>query len=302
MNSSKQKWLEILQKARLFAHLSIREIEVLAEAMFYSEFEAGQALVYEGESGNELFIIVEGTISVSVKSEGKEIELVRLGAGDFFGEMAMLEQEHRSATCKAVESTSCLVLKSQDFSSLIIDQPKIASTVLYNMLKITGGRLSKTDGLLSQIIRWGLDESFESLLKRCVRQHIGVSFAMVDIDHFGQLNRDYGAVFCDKVLLAIVDVFKSNFDTDDILIRYGGDEFSFIIRGMLERAEHQCKRVCTEVNALTFQEHPELRVSCSIGLAVYDEKMTTPELLKFSDTALYSAKEGGRNRVSIYKK
>lgn len=322
MNSSKQKWLEILQKARLFAHLSIKEIEVLAEAMFYSEFEAGQALVYEGESGNELFIIVKGTISVSVKSEGKEIELVRLGAGDFFGEMAMLEQEHRSATCKAVESTSCLVLKSQDFSSLIIDQPKIASTVLYNMLKITGGRLSKTDGLLSQIIRWGddakrraitdeftglynrryLDESFESLLKRCVRQHIGVSFAMVDIDHFGQLNRDYGAVFCDKVLLAIVEVFKSNFDTDDILIRYGGDEFSFIIRGMLERAEHQCKRVCTEVNALTFQEHPELRVSCSIGLAVYDEKMTTPELLKFSDTALYSAKEGGRNRVSIYKK
>ena len=182
--------------------------------------------------------------------------------------------------------------------------------------------MSKTDGLLSQIIRWGddakkraitdeftglynrryLDESFESLLKRCVRQHIGVSFAMVDIDHFGQLNRDYGAVFCDKVLLAIVEVFKSNFDTDDILIRYGGDEFSFIIRGILERAEYQCKRVCTEVNALTFQEHPELRVSCSIGLAVYDEKMTTPELLKFSDTALYSAKEGGRNRVSVYQK
>ena len=42
MNSSKQKWLEILQKARLFDHLSIKEIEVLAEAMFYSEFEAGR--------------------------------------------------------------------------------------------------------------------------------------------------------------------------------------------------------------------------------------------------------------------
>ena len=42
MNSSKQRWLEILQKARLFAHLSIKEIEVLAEAMFYSEFEAGK--------------------------------------------------------------------------------------------------------------------------------------------------------------------------------------------------------------------------------------------------------------------
>ena len=44
MNSSKQRWLEILQKARLFAHLSIKEMEVLAEAMFYSEFEAGQSM------------------------------------------------------------------------------------------------------------------------------------------------------------------------------------------------------------------------------------------------------------------
>lgn len=322
MNKSKQKWLKTLKKARIFSGLSMQEIEVLASAMFYSEFDENQALVYEGESGNELFIIVKGNIAVSVKSDGKEIELVRLGAGDFFGEMAMLEQETRSATCKAVEPVSCLVLKSQDFASLIVDQPKIAASVLHNMLKITGGRLMNTGSLLSQIIQWGddakkraitdeftglynrryLDESFETLVKRSVRQHVGVSFAMVDIDHFGQLNRNYGAVFCDKALLEISKVFKRNFDADDILIRYGGDEFCFIIRGELDRAEIQCKKVCADVYSLEFAEHPDLKISCSIGLAHYGSNMTTQELLNQADIALYIAKENGRNRTAVHSK
>ncbi len=321
MNKSKQKWLKILKKARLFNGLTMEEIEVLASAMFYSEFDENQTLVYEKEPGNELFIIVKGSVAVSVKSEGKEIELIRLVAGDFFGEMAMLEQEFRSATCKAVEPVSCLVLKSQDFSSLIVDQPKIAASVLNNMLKITSHRLMNTDSLLSQIIQWGdgakkraitdeftglynrryLDESFETLIKRCIRDREEVSFAMVDVDRFGKLNKDYGAVFCDKILLAICETFKRCFDSDDILIRYGGDEFCFIIRGPLERAEMQCTYVCTAVNAITFTEHPDLRVSCSIGLAHYNTGITTADLLKFSDKALYEAKEAGRNRTAVFK-
>ncbi|MEL3912605.1 GGDEF domain-containing protein [Treponema pedis] len=319
MNESKQKWLKTLKKARLFSGLAMEEIEVLASAMFYSEFDENQTLVYEKEPGNELFIIVKGTIAVSVKSEGKEIELVRLGAGDFFGEMAMLEQELRSATCKAVEPVACLVLKSQDFSSLIIDQPKIAASVLNNMLKITSHRLVDTDSLLSQIIQWGddakkraitdeftglynrryLDESFESLIKRGIRRHEDVNLAMVDIDHFGKLNKEYGAVFCDKILLAIADTFKRCFNSEDILIRYGGDEFCFIIQGVFERAEMQCKKVCENVNTLVFTEQPDLRVSCSIGLAHYTPGIAAAELLKLADNALYKAKEEGRNRTFI---
>ncbi len=320
MKSSKQKWLKILKKARIFKGLSTEQVEILASAMFYSEFDEDRALVYEGEPGNELFIIVKGRVAVSVFSEGKDIELVRLGAGDFFGEMAMLEQELRSATCRAVEDTvSCLVLKSMDFASLITEQPDIASSVLKNMLEITSGRLMNTDSLLSQIIQWGddakkraitdaftglynrryLEESFETLLKRSVRQHEGVSFAMVDVDHFGTLNKEYGAEFCDQILLDISDVFRSCFDNDDILIRYGGDEFCFIIRGEMHRAEEQCNAVCKGVNSLQFEKYPDLRVSCSIGLAEYDNSLTTAELSKKADEALYVAKENGRNQVKV---
>ncbi len=319
MGNSKQKWIKLLKTARIFYSLPLDEVEILAALMFYAEFDDGRPLVYEGEPGNELFIIVSGTVAVSVKSEGKDIELIRLGAGDFFGEMAMLEEEARSATCTAVGSVSCLVLKSRDFLSLIEKQPRIAAEVLRSMLNITSGRLLNTDSLLSQIIQWGddakkraitdeftglynrryLEESFETLLKRSLRQHIGVSFAMVDVDHFGTLNKTYGAPFCDKILLDITKVFNDSFDTDDILIRYGGDEFCFIIRGELSQAKKQCNRVCKGVNSLEFPEYPDLRVSCSIGLAEYKNNLSTAELSKLADEALYIAKEGGRNQVAI---
>ncbi len=317
MSNSKQKWLDILKKAKIFYGLSSQDIELLASAMFYAEFDENRVLVYEGDPGNELFIIVKGEISVSVSTKEKEIELIRLKAGDFFGEMALLEQENRSATCKAIEQTFCLVLKSQDFSSFIIEQPEIAASVLNNMLKITGSRLMNTSTLLSQMIQWGdgakkraitdsftglynrryLDESFETLVQHSIRQHLAVSFAMVDVDHFGTLNRTYGPEFCDKVLLEIARVFKESFDSDDILIRYGGDEFCFIICGKFERGHNQCKKVCIGVNALQFDKYPDLKVSCSIGLTQYKYGMTTNDLLQIADKALYKAKEAGRNQV-----
>lgn len=319
MNNTKQEWLSILRKAIIFNGLSINEIERLTSFMLFCEFDSGEALVNEGQEGNELFIILDGIVSVSVRSDNKDIELIRLSSGDFFGEMAMLEQETRSATCRAVKPTYCFVLKSGDFSKLIIEEPKTALSVLKNMLVTTSGRLLKTDSFASQIIQWGddakkraitdeftgfynrryLDESLEGLISRSVRQHTGVSFAMVDIDHFGTLNKTYGSVFCDNILLEITRVFRKEFDYNDILIRYGGDEFCFIINGKSEKAEKQCKNVCLNVNALCFKEQPELKVSCSIGLVHYGKGMETASLLSLSDKALYKAKENGRNCVCL---
>ncbi|MEL3899120.1 GGDEF domain-containing protein [Treponema phagedenis] len=319
MNEKKKKWLGILQQSKIFSNLSQKQIESFASLMFYCEFEPSRPLVYEGEVGNELFIIVEGSVAISVKSGEENIELARLFAGDFFGEMAMLEQEPRSASCIARENTCCLALKSKDFSQIMEKEPELASIVLNNMLSITSERLVHTDSIFSQIIQWGdeakkraitdsftgllnrryLDETFETLIHTEVRKGMRISFAMLDIDHFGTLNKEFGSKFCDDILLEIVDVFKKVFDSDDILIRYGGDEFCFIIRGAFERAKKQCSDICLNVNALVFPQHPSLKVSCSIGLVHYNLGMDTAKLLLDSDVALYEAKKSGRNCVYI---
>lgn len=333
MAHTKQDYIPILKTSTLFASLTDEEITEIARKMYYCEFDKGNALVYEGEMGNELYIVVEGEVTVSVvgKTEKKSgakksiddepevIILAKITEGDFFGEMSMLERQPRSATCSAATDVKALVLKSKDFLGLITTGPQVAGKILANMLHITSSRLTAVSSFATQVIQWGigakrraitdkltglfnrryLDTYMESLLVGSITEGKKVSFAMVDIDHFGQLNQKYGAAFCDTLLKAITDVFKTCFDEDDILVRYGGDEFCFFIRGEWERAAQQCQNVCDGLNRLHFPEHPDLVPSCSIGLAQYTTGLTATVLSKRADTELYKAKEGGRNRVSV---
>lgn len=290
--------------------------------MSIREYDTNAALVNEGDEGDELFIILAGEIAVSVQSEDRSIELVRLQAGNFFGEMSMLQREPRSASCIAVAPTECFVLGADDFLQIVAEYPNMAVNMLEKMLDITAGRLMNTDSLLSQIVEWGddakkraitdqftgllnrryFDENFEPLLAQALRKRMGLSFAMVDIDKFGTLNKTYGAEFCDSILLAVVDAFRASFDDDDLLIRYGGDEFCFIIHGEYELAETQCDAACKRVNSLQFDKYPQLRVSCTIGLVHYNTGIQSSELLNIADKTLYEAKEAGRNRVLIWNK
>lgn len=340
MIEAKKKYLPILKKSKLFQGLNDEQIAEIAGKMYYCEFEKGNALVYEGEMGNELYIIVEGEVVISVMGASSDnkvsvggdksgeqnreektevITLAKICAGDFFGEMSMLETEPRSATCSAVTPVRTLVLKSKDFMNLIETSPIIAGKTLSNMLEITAARLLSTSSFATQMIQWGqsakqraitdtltglfnrryLDTYMEVLLTSSISEKQTVSFAMVDIDHFGQLNTRYGAEFCDTLLVEIAHIFQASFDEDDILIRYGGDEFCFFIRGELSKAVQQCTSVCTKIYALHFDEHPELKPSCSIGLATYTNNLTSASLLKQADTALYHAKENGRNQVYV---
>ena len=151
----KQRWLEVLRKTSLFSHLTPNQMAVVLSSLFYCEVETGQTLVYEGEIGSELFIIVQGCISISVKSGEENIELGRLRSGDFFGEMSILEQTARSASCTAVENTSCFMLKARDFSQIIVNDPVIAVSILQQMLSSTVSRLLRTNSFLTQVIQWG---------------------------------------------------------------------------------------------------------------------------------------------------
>ena len=337
MTEIKKQYLPTLKKASLFAGLNDDDLYELAQTMYYCEFEKKQTLVYEGEMGNELHIVVDGEVDVSVAekpeaevgaSTGKktcasgdetceQISVGKIEAGDFFGEMAMLEQVPRSASCTAMTPVKTLVLKSKDFLGLIETKPKMAGKILRNMLETTSARLLTTSSFVSQLVQWGetakrravtdkltglfnrryLDAYMESLLIDAISEKCEVSFAMLDVDHFGNLNQKYGQEFCDELLVELAGIFTTSFGKDDILVRYGGDEFCFLIRGDFSKAVLQCRLVCARLNALRFAEFPELIASCSIGLAFYKSGMTAGTLSKIADAQLYKAKKAGRNCV-----
>lgn len=119
--------VDALAKAPLFAALSRQELGALAKATEDLEVEEGKTLTREGDLGREFFVIVEG--DVSVMQEGNEIR--RLGAGDFFGEIALIyDNARRTATVTAVSPLRFFVLTRQSFRSLLEHQPEIEEKVM----------------------------------------------------------------------------------------------------------------------------------------------------------------------------
>jgi cAMP-dependent protein kinase regulator len=119
--------VDALAKAPLFAALSRQELGELAKATEDLEVEEGKTLTREGDLGREFFVIVDG--EVSVMQDGNEIR--RLGAGDFFGEIALIyDNARRTATVTAVSPLRFFVLTRQSFRSLLEHQPEIEEKVM----------------------------------------------------------------------------------------------------------------------------------------------------------------------------
>jgi CRP/FNR family transcriptional regulator, cyclic AMP receptor protein len=117
--------VEALWGCPFFAGLHRRELAEVAKVTEDLEVDEGKVLTREGESGREFFVIIEG--EVSVEREGREIR--RLAGGDFFGEIALLEDRPRTATVVARTPLRFFVLTRQSFKSLVDRQPEIEQKV-----------------------------------------------------------------------------------------------------------------------------------------------------------------------------
>jgi CRP/FNR family transcriptional regulator, cyclic AMP receptor protein len=123
--------VEALKRAPLFEGLSRKELTQLARVSEDLEIPEGTALTREGEIGHEFFVIVEG--ETQVKRKGRS--LGTRGAGDFIGEIALLEQVPRTATVTAKTALRVFVLTSKDFHHLLEENPKVERKVLRTLAK-----------------------------------------------------------------------------------------------------------------------------------------------------------------------
>ncbi|MEW6738321.1 MAG: cyclic nucleotide-binding domain-containing protein [Nitrospirota bacterium] len=96
-------------------------------------YQKGDAIIKEGETGREMFIIKSGSVDVLKGEEDNQIHLATLERGDFFGEMAILENEPRSATVIAREETHLLVLNTGNFMLKIRKDPTFAFNIMQKM-------------------------------------------------------------------------------------------------------------------------------------------------------------------------
>jgi diguanylate cyclase (GGDEF)-like protein len=149
-----------------------------------------------------------------------------------------------------------------------------------------------------------LQNTLEREIARAAREKQPVAVVMMDIDHFKLTNDTYGHRAGDKLLETWGRVLKMNIRVEDIACRYGGEEFVIVMPGAsLEVAQQRAEWLsayCADME-VSF-EGQKLKMTMSMGVAAYPQHALDEDgLLIRADRALYRAKRGGRNRVSVFK-
>ena len=123
--------VQALAAVPLFAGLAAPALESLARAVRSRRFRRGEVVFHLGDPGDALFVVSGGAVKITLPSEaGDEAIIATLRAGDFFGELALLDGAPRSATATALEPTETLVLPRDRFRDLVATEPAIRDALL----------------------------------------------------------------------------------------------------------------------------------------------------------------------------
>lgn len=137
--------LDTLKKIPLFRYLTYQELVKVLNITYLETYDAGAQIIKEGDSGEELYIVLAGRVVVSRGAQ----EIVELHPGVHFGEMALVDQSPRSATVTAKDPTRLLVVQRRSFYTLIRKEPVLAVKLLWSFVQVLSRRLRETNEQLS---------------------------------------------------------------------------------------------------------------------------------------------------------
>ncbi len=148
--------VELLARVPVFSTLVPGDLERISELAVPREFDSGQVVFREGDSSDTCYIVRSGRArAVREHSDGRVITLATFGPGDIFGELAMFEDERRSATVEAIEPTAVVAVLGPDMRRLMTEHPEISTRLVIAL----GRRLRETNERLAR-------QSFQTVQSR----------------------------------------------------------------------------------------------------------------------------------------
>lgn len=167
--------------------------------------------------------------------------------------------------------------------------------------------LATTDALTGLFNRRHFETSLDLEIRRSKRLNAPVSLLMIDVDHFKNFNDTYGHQAGDEILKDISRHLRNRVRSTDIVCRFGGEEFCALLTATDKDLAHDVAEELRDRIATTpfpmENTQTGVRLTISIGVATYPNDTDSGEgLVAVADAALYKAKAGGRNRVSVHSK
>jgi CRP/FNR family transcriptional regulator len=146
----------LLRGVSMFATLGDEEIGRVAQVTVPRRFAAGEVVFHEGDEGETCYVVRSGKVrAMRGHTDGRAITLANFSRGDIFGELAMFDQERRSATVEALEDTEAAAILSRDMRRILHEHPEIA----VKLLAALGRRLRETNERLAR-------QSFQTVQSR----------------------------------------------------------------------------------------------------------------------------------------
>jgi two-component system cell cycle response regulator len=178
----------------------------------------------------------------------------------------------------------------------------ISTTIALDIENVRLHRVAVTDPLTGAYNREFLHQRLPAEIEVAIDRDQPLSVALVDVDHFKDVNDQYGHGVGDVVLAEVARRLRGAIRGGDLLVRYGGEEFLTVLPKAdagraWEVGERMRQRVCER--AFDVGDGLALLLRISIGIAQWRMGETMPDLIERADVALYGAKQRGRNRVEV---
>ncbi len=298
----------MLKGVPLLQSLSDDELDRIAPLVTRERIEAATNIVEIGDPGHALYIVVSGEVDVVYPARSSDFTLARLGPGETFGEMAILNDMPRSATVRSTGPVELFVLEREAFSRVLVDTPSVA----LKLLEVLSLRIRNADAQLGGLNEKAMRDQLTGLLNRrafhdrlneeCDRtRRYGEPFSLIliDLDKFKQINDTLGHDSGDLVLGWMGRLLTEHTRQADSAYRIGGEEFAVLCPSSEgEVAARAAERLVSIVAQAKPPLSAELTVTMSAGYASCPAIARTPdEIFQQADRALLRAKADGRNRV-----
>jgi CRP/FNR family transcriptional regulator len=170
--------VELLGRVPAFATLEHSDLQQIAQMAVPRRFEPGQAVFREGDQSDTCYVVREGLARATrTHGDGRTITLATFGPGDIFGELAMFEDERRSATVEAIEPTSVVGVLGPDMRRLMSEHPQIAVRLVIAL----GRRLREMNERLSRQSFQTVQSRVAVVLGQLVQQEIAAGHGASDV-------------------------------------------------------------------------------------------------------------------------
>jgi len=307
----------LFDSLELFTGVHPDDVQELLQSCDRRDLAEGEQLLSPGEKNEHVFVVLSGSLNVHVGAP-ETPKIATMESGECVGEMSIIEDRDPSAYVIGAEDTHLLVIHQSTLWAMVDASHEFAKNLLVvlservrshnRLIADNFGELKKyerhatTDALTSLANRHAMEDTFPEQIAQCVQDERPVSLVMIDVDNFKQFNDMFGHIAGDRALSAVSKILRTQFRPNDLLVRYGGDEFAVLLPDVtLEQAVTVGERVCQSVSGETGDGTDSLiqiPLKISMGVAQLGPQGTLDLLIRAADKALYRAKHAGRDTVS----